>query len=97
MELKWVIVAMMPETQVLLRVPENHVVFEPRAMNLNRDRSRLCSPVTEILAARPKVITLHVAVVISTARGDDLEFVTWNRKKILERSSRRGSFKVCLG
>ncbi len=59
------------------------VIFEPHSMNLNSDRSRLRVPVTEILAARPKVFILHVIVVISTARGGDLEFVTWSRKKII--------------
>ena len=52
-------------------------------MNLNRDRSRLRVPVAEILAARPKVFILHVTVVISTARGGDLEFVTWSRKRVI--------------
>ncbi|WP_218637976.1 hypothetical protein [Actinomyces oris] len=47
------------------------VIFEPHSMNLNSDRSRLRVPVTEILAARPKVFILHVTVVISTARGGD--------------------------
>ena len=111
---------MTPETQVLLRVPANHlarpasafeqfislpailtgargrvargghlsvttteVVFEPHSMNLNNDRSRLRIPIAEILAARPKVFILHVTVVISTARGGDLEFVTWSRKRII--------------
>ena len=111
---------MTPDTQVLLRVPANHldrpasafeqfislpailtgargrvargghlsvttaeVVFEPHSMNLNNDRSRLRIPIAEILAARPKVFILHVTVVISTARGGDLEFVTWSRKRII--------------
>ena len=111
---------MTPETQVLLRVPANHlarpasafeqfislpailtgargrvargghlsvttteVVFEPHSMNLNNDRSRLRIPIAEILAARPKVFILPVTVVISTARGGDLEFVTWSRKRII--------------
>ena len=66
-----------------LLVTTTEVIFEPHSMNLNSDRSRLRVPVTEILAARPKVFILHVTVVISTARGGDLEFVTWSRKKII--------------
>ena len=66
-----------------LLVTTTEVVFEPHAMNLNSDRSRLHIPIAEILSARPKVFILHVTVVISTARGGDLEFVTWSRKKII--------------
>ena len=66
-----------------LLVTTTEVIFEPHAMNLNSERSRLRIPVVEILAARPKVFILHVTVVISTARGGDLEFVTWSRKKII--------------
>ena len=66
-----------------LLVTTTEVIFEPHPMNLNRDRSRLRVPVAEILAARPKVFILHVTVVISTARGGDLEFVTWSRKRVI--------------
>ena len=52
-------------------------------MNLNSERSRLRVPIVEVLAAHPKTFILHITIVISTARGGDLEFVTWNRKKIL--------------
>ena len=66
-----------------LLVTTTEVIFEPHSMNLNNDRSRLRIPIAEILAVRPKVVILHVTVVISTARGGDLEFVTWSRKKVL--------------
>ena len=66
-----------------LLVTTTEVIFEPHSMNLNNDRSRLRIPIAEILAVRPKVVILHVTVVISTARGGDLEFVTWSRKKII--------------
>ena len=66
-----------------LLVATTEVIFEPHAMNLNSERSRLRIPVVEILAARPKTFILHATVVISTARGGDLEFVTWSRRKIL--------------
>jgi len=66
-----------------LLVTTTEVIFEPHAMNLNSERSRLRIPVVEILAARPKTFILHATVVISTARGGDLEFVTWSRRKIL--------------
>lgn len=67
-----------------LLVTTTGLVFEPHSMNLNSERSRLRIPIADILAARPRVVILHVTVVISTARGGDLEFVTWNRKKVLE-------------
>ena len=66
-----------------LLVTTTEVIFEPHSMNLNSERSRLRIPIADILAARPRVVILHVTVVISTARGGDLEFVTWNRKKVL--------------
>ena len=66
-----------------LLVTTTEVIFEPHSMNLNNDRSRLRVPIAEVVAARPKVFILHVTVVISTARGVDLEFVTWSRKKVL--------------
>ena len=66
-----------------LLVTTTEVIFEPHSMNLNNDRSRLRVPIAEVVAARPKVFILHVTVVISTARGGDLEFVTWSRKKII--------------
>ena len=66
-----------------LLVTTTEVIFEPHAMNLNSERSRLRIPIADILAVRPRVVILHVTVVISTARGGDLEFVTWNRKKVL--------------
>ena len=66
-----------------LLVTTTEVIFEPHSMNLNNDRSRLRIPIAEILAVRPRVVILHVTVVISTARGGDLEFVTWSRKKII--------------
>ena len=66
-----------------LLVTTTGLVFEPHSMNLNSERSRLRIPVVEILAARPKTFILHATVVISTARGGDLEFVTWSRRKIL--------------
>ena len=66
-----------------LLVTTTEVIFEPHAMNLNSERSRLRIPIADILAARPRVVILHVTVVISTARGGDLEFVTWSRRKIL--------------
>ena len=66
-----------------LSVTTTEVVFEPHSMNLNNDRSRLRIPIAEILAARPKTFILHVTVVVSTARGGDLEFVTWSRKRII--------------
>lgn len=66
-----------------LLVTTTEGIFEPHAMNLNSGRSRLRIPVVEILAARPKTFILHATVVISTARGGDLEFVTWSRRKIL--------------
>ena len=67
-----------------LLVTTTEVIFEPHSMNLNSERSRLRIPIADILAARPRVVILHVTVVISTARGGDLEFVTWSRKKVLE-------------
>ena len=66
-----------------LLVTTTEVIFEPHSMNLNSERSRLRIPIADILAARPRAVILHVTVVISTARGGDLEFVTWNRKKVL--------------
>ena len=66
-----------------LLVTTTEVIFEPHSMNLNSERSRLRIPIADILAARPRVVILHVTVVISTARGGDLEFVTWSRKKVL--------------
>lgn len=66
-----------------LLVTTSEVVFEPHSMNLNSERSRLRVPIAEVLAAHPKTFILHITIVISTARGGDLEFVTWNRKKIL--------------
>lgn len=66
-----------------LLVTTTGLVFEPHSKNLNSERSRLRIPIADILAARPRVVILHVTVVISTARGGDLEFVTWNRKKVL--------------
>mgnify|MGYP000895954418 FL=1 len=66
-----------------LLVTTTEVIFEPHSMNLNNDRSRLRVPIAEVVAARPKVFILHVTVVISTARGVELEFVTWSRKKVL--------------
>ena len=66
-----------------LLVTTTGLVFEPHSMNLNSERSRLRIPIADILAARPRAVILHVTVVISTARGGDLEFVTWNRKKVL--------------
>ena len=66
-----------------LLVTTTEVIFEPHSMNLNSERSRLRIPIADILAVRPRVVILHVTVVISTARGGDLEFVTWNRKKVL--------------
>lgn len=66
-----------------LLVTTTEVIFEPHSMNLNSERSRLRIPIADILAARPRVVILHATVVISTARGGDLEFVTWSRKKVL--------------
>lgn len=66
-----------------LLVTTTEVIFEPHSMNLNSERSRLRIPIADILAARPRVVILHVTVVISTARGGDLEFVTWSRTKVL--------------
>ena len=66
-----------------LLVTTTEVIFEPHSMNLNSERSRLRIPIADIHAARPRVVILHVTVVISTARGGDLEFVTWSRKKVL--------------
>ena len=66
-----------------LLVTTTEVIFEPHSMNLNSERSRRRIPIADILAARPRAVILHVTVVISTARGGDLEFVTWNRKKVL--------------
>ena len=66
-----------------LLVTTTEVIFEPHSMNLNSERSRLRIPIADILAARPRVVILHVTVVISTARGGDLEFVTWSREKVL--------------
>ena len=66
-----------------LLVTTTEVIFEPHSMNLNSERSRLRIPIADILAVRPRVVILHVTVVISTARGGDLEFVTWSRKKVL--------------
>ena len=66
-----------------LLVTTTEVIFEPHSMNLNSERSRLRIPIADILAARPRVVILHVTVVISTARGGDLEFVTWSRKRII--------------
>ena len=66
-----------------LLVTTTGLVFEPHSKNLNSERSRLRIPIADILAARPRVVILHVTGVISTARGGDLEFVTWNRKKVL--------------
>ena len=66
-----------------LLVTTTEVIFEPHSMNLNSERSRLRIPIADILAARPRVVILHVTVVISTARGGDLEFVTWSRTKII--------------
>ena len=66
-----------------LLVTTTEVIFEPHSMNLNSERSRLRIPIADIHAARPRVVILHVTVVISTARGGDLEFVTWSRTKVL--------------
>lgn len=66
-----------------LLVTASEVIFEPHSFNLNNERSRLRIPVAEIVSARLRTVIATATVVLSTAHGIDLEFVSWSRKKII--------------
>ena len=66
-----------------LLVTASEVIFEPHSFNLNNERSRLRIPVAEIVSTRLRTVIATATVVLSTAHGIDLEFVSWSRKKII--------------
>ena len=66
-----------------LMVTASEVIFEPHSFNINIEKSRLRVPVAEVVGARLRTVIITATIVLSTAHGDDLEFVTWSRKKII--------------
>ena len=67
-----------------LGVTQDHLVFEPHALNLNTQENRIAIPFTKLTGLRKHKRIAAVLLTATTTAGIDFEFVCWKRDAVIE-------------